>query len=147
MEDISGFGTQVVVSGSTTYPAGIVVDKFPNDTDPIDTPNLQIAEAAMGVNGDLITYSKANPLVVTLAVIPDSDADVNLGILLEANRVQRGKRSAKDVVGMVVMWASGKPTVYTKGKITDGSPANALASSSALKTKTYTFKFEGKVGV
>ena len=49
----------------------------------------------MGLNGDLIGWSKPNPIKITLNVIPQSFSDLNLAVLLEANRVGRGKQGAE----------------------------------------------------
>ena len=88
--DISAFGIRVQIFASVTFPAGITITQFADDGDSLDVPQQQIADKAMGVNGDLITWSKANPLNLTLNIIPASDDDRNMSVLLEANRVARG---------------------------------------------------------
>lgn len=145
MYDISGFGIEVTLIASVTFPNGINITEYADDADPLDVPSLTINETAMGLNGDLITFSKANPLIVTLNVIPDGDNDVNLAILLEANRVGRGKTSARDEITLVIAYPNGKTTSYKAGKITEGMPGNSVASAGRLKTKAYTFNFENKV--
>lgn len=142
MQDISAFGIRVQILASVTFPAGINITQFADDGDSLDVPSQQIADKAMGVNGDLIVWSKANPIVTTLNVIPDSEDDKNLQVLLEANRVGRGKRSARDVITMTAVYPDGSYGTWTLGKITDGIPGNALASSGRMKTKPYQFAFE-----
>lgn len=142
MQDISAFGIRVQIIASVTFPAGINVTQFADDGDSLDVPSQQIADKAMGVNGDLIVWSKANPIVTTLNVIPDSDDDKNLQVMLEANRVGRGKRSARDVITMTAVYPDGTQRTWSSGKITDGIPGNALASSGRMKTKPYQFAFE-----
>jgi len=97
-QDISAFGIRVRLVASVTFPAGIDITQFADDADSLDVPQQQIADKAMGVNGDLITWSKANPLLLTVNIIPGSDDDRNMSVLLEANRVARGKRGARDTV-------------------------------------------------
>lgn len=142
MADISAFGIRVQIVASVTFPAGINVTQFADDGDSLDVPSQQIADKAMGVNGDLITWSKANPIVTTLNVIPNSEDDRNLQVLLEANRAGRGKRPARDVITMTAVYPDGQSRTWTNGAITDGIPGNALASSGRLKTKPYAFAFE-----
>jgi len=142
MNDVSAFGARVQLIASNTFPAGVSITQFADDADPFDMPSMQIADKAMGVNGDLITWSKATPLPLTLSVIPNSDDDKNLAILFEANRVGKGKQGARDVVSIIVVYPDGRVTALTQGKITDGSPANSLASSGRMKSKTYGFAFE-----
>lgn len=147
MNDISGFGLKVQMIASVTFPIGIVVTEFADDTDPFDLPSLQIADTAMGLNGDLISWSKANPIKVTLSVIANSLSDDLLAILLEANRVGRGKTGARDIITMTGIYPSGSFITLSNGIITNGMPGNGVASAGRLKTKTYEFAFENKIGI
>lgn len=147
MNDISGFGFQVNLIASRTFPIGIILTQFADDTDPFDLPALQIADSAMGINGDLISWSKANPIKVTLSLVPGGIDDINLGILLEANRVGRGKVGAKDIITLTGMYPDGRFITLINGIITDGMPGNSVASAGRLKSKTYNFSFENKIGI
>jgi hypothetical protein len=146
MEEISGFGLQINVIASRTFPAGILITQFADDADPFDMPAVQIADKGMGLNGDLVVWSKAAPLDVTLNVIPDSEDDLNLAALAEANRVSKGKKSAGDVITMTAVYVSGKTVTLTNGKLTNALPASAVASAGRKKSKAYTFTFESKAG-
>ena len=95
MAIITGFGLVVTVRASNTFPFGFKVTEFADDADPFDFPSQQIADSAMGLNGDLIVWAKANPIKISLAVVPGTFDDINLGILMEANRVGKGKQGAK----------------------------------------------------
>lgn len=142
MQDISGFGLRINIKASNTFPAGIDVTEFADDADPFDMPSIQIADKAMGLNGDMIVWSKAVPITPTLNVIPGSDADRNLAVLLEANRVGKGKQSARDVITMTGIYPDGRTVILGSGKITDGMPGNSVASSGRFKSKPYAFAFE-----
>jgi hypothetical protein len=142
MTDISGFGSVVRIVASRTFPAGVSITQFADDTDGFDLPSVQIADKAMGVNGDLVTWSKANPLAITIAVIPNSDDDRNLAALFNANRVAKGKFGAKDEITMSTVLPDGSSVTLVRGTITDGMPAQSLASAGRLKSKTYAFAFE-----
>jgi hypothetical protein len=142
MNDISAFGLRVQVIASETFPSGITITQFADDADPFDTPSMQIRDKAMGINGDLITWSKANPIGVTLSVVANSDDDINLGVLFEANRTGKGKNGARDTVDITVVYPDGRTTSFTQGAITDGMPANSAASAGRFKSKAYVFTFE-----
>lgn len=142
MQDTSGFGLSVRVIASRTFPTGFTITEFPDDVDPFDLPALQINDAAMGLNGDLITWSKANPLIFALGVIPKTDGDKNMAVLFEANRPARGKRPSKDVITIVGTYPDGSTIVLSKGVIYDGLPGNSVASSGRMKSKPYNFRFE-----
>lgn len=146
MQNISGYGLSITVIASNTYPLGFPVTQFADDVDPLDVPSLQIADSAMGLNGDLISWSKANPLVITLSVVPNSLSDINLSILTEANRPGRGKIPARDIITLNISYPSGNFVSLSPGVITEGMPFNAVASEGRLKSRSYIFTFENKIG-
>lgn len=143
MQDISAFGLRVVLKASNTYPQGIVLTQFADDADGLDVPSQQIADKAMGLNGDMVAWSRPNPIAATLNVIPGTEDDRNLSTLFEANRVGRGKSGARDVITMTVVYPDGSQTTYNNGVITDGIAGRPVASSGRMKTKPYAFAFEG----
>jgi len=140
--EIGGFGAIVSLVGSTTYPAGIIIEQFADDADPLDFPDVQIAEVAMGLNGDLLTWSKAVPLPLTLSVVPESNDDNNLAVALAANRVGKNKQSAQDVWTLTAKYPSGIVVTMTGGKMTNGSVSNSISSAGRMKSKQYKFAFE-----
>mgnify|MGYP001000780184 FL=1 len=135
-QDISGFGLSVWLVASETYPAGFPITQFADDGDPFDIPSITIAESAMGVNGDMVKWSKAAPIKVSISVIPSSLDDINLGILYDANRVAKGKRGSRDVITLSGIYGDGRSVTLLEGIITDGMPADSVASAGRLKTKT-----------
>lgn len=144
MADISGFGLRAFLVASATFPQGIELTAFADDSDPLDFPVQTVAETAMGLNGDLLTWSSANPIMAALALIPDSADDRNMSILLEANRPARGKVPARDVLTLTVIYPSGKQTTCRLGSIISGPPSLGVASAGRLKTRIYQTAFEDK---
>lgn len=142
MTDVSVFGLKVQLNASETFPSGINITQFADDADPFDTPSMQIRDKAMGVNGDLITWSKATPIPLTLNVVANTEDDKNLAVLFEANRVGKGKQGARDVIDVTVVYPDGTTASFTQGVITDGMPANSASSAGRLKSKAYVFVFE-----
>lgn len=144
MQNISINGVLAYLRASNTFPLGFPITAFADDTDPLDIPSLQIGDKAMGVNGDLIVWSKANPIIANIAVIPNSLEDDLLQILLQANRIGRGKVGANDIITLAVTYPGTPPTIITllEGAMTDGMPFNSGASAGRLKSKTYSFAFE-----
>lgn len=140
--NISGFGLSARVKASTTFPEGFVVTQFSDDQDPVDNPELVIAETAMGLNGDHVVWSKATPLDLTLNVIPESDDDTNLTVLIDANRVAKGKRGARDSIDITLNYPNGRILSLSGGVVISGSAATSTASSGRFKTKAFKFRFE-----
>jgi hypothetical protein len=146
MENISGFGSSASIIASKTFPIGLYLTEFADDSDPFDIPSIQVADKAMGLNGDLIIWSKPNPINVNISVIPNSFSDINLAILLEANRVGRGKIGARDIITLTWFYPAGNFIILQNGAITDGMPSSSVASAGRLKSKTYSFTFENRIG-
>lgn len=144
MQDISGVGLRITIVASKTFPAGFTITQFADDADAFDVPSMQLADKGMGLNGDLITWSKASPLVPTINVIPGGDDDRNLQVLAEANRVAKGKRSVLDEITMTVIYPDDTGATYSPGKFTDYIPGKGVASSGRLKTSAYIFAFENR---
>lgn len=146
MADISGFGSVVTIVASNTYPTGFPITQFSDDTDAFDSASIQIADAAMGLNGDLITWSKAAKIPVVISVIPNSTDDLALELLANNNRVGKGKSNAGDIITLTRILPDGSTITYTNGKITDAPFGSGISSAGRLKTKVYAFAFENKVG-
>lgn len=140
--DVSGTGFSLTVKASVTFPQGFTISAFADDADPWDAPAVDIATPSMNVNGDLVVFSAPQPLTRTLNVIPGSEEDNNLSILLEANRVGKGKRSARDVITIVAAWPDGSTETLGNGKMTNGMSGKSLASSAKIKSRSYAFAFE-----
>lgn len=147
MSDISGTGLKIFIIATSSFPIGFEVSSFADDADPLGLESIQIADKAMGLNGDLISWGKASPIPMTLNVLPRSEDDTNLGILAELNRIGRGKTSSKDVITAIITYPDELPLTLTKGVITDFIPGNPVSGDGRLKTKPYIFSFENKVGV
>ena len=73
MQEVSGFGLEVRVFASKTFPQGFTVTEFADDIDPFDIPELQINDVAMGLNGDMVTWTFHSPLSFSMGVIPSHD--------------------------------------------------------------------------
>lgn len=145
MQNISGYGLIVQIFASITFPAGITVTQLADDVDQFEVPSLQIVDKAMGLNGDLLVWNKAVPINLTVAVVPNGVDDINLGILLENNRVGRGKLSVGDIITMVsTNPQTGTIFTYNNGALTDGIPGLPIASAGRMKSKPYMFTFENR---
>jgi len=145
MQNVSAFGFVATVKASNTFPNGFPLTMFADDADPFDVPSIQIADKGMGINGDMVHWSKANPITVSFNVIPGSEDDENMRVLFEANRPGKGKSIASDEISISVIYPGDGARSYTlsKGILTDGMPTNGIQQSQRQKSKTYNFAFEG----
>ena len=145
MSDISAAGVSITLVASKTFPAGITLTQFSSDSDPFDFADITIGEAEMNVNGELVTYSTANPVPVSLSMIPDSDDDKNMSILLRENTQSRNHRSVRDVFTLTVNYPDGERATAINGKMLSGTPSAGVTSAKRKKSKSYGFNFEEKV--
>lgn len=141
MEDISVFGLSLNVTFTNTFPNGITVTEFADDADPFDSPDLEIANMAMGPNGDTVTWSRPELIEIVVNVIPGSQADLNLTAALDANRVAKGKSSARDQVTIIGTYPDGSVVTASEGKMVVGPAVQSGASSGRAKTKRFSFRF------
>lgn len=142
MNDVSSFGLLIRIIASRTFPGGFNVSQFADDADPLAIPSIQVRDKAMGSNGDLIVWSKANPILISLAVIPNSEDDRNLAVLFESNRVGKGKQGSRDIITMIGIYPDGSSIQLQQGAVTDGMPGRGVVSAGRLQTPVYQFAFE-----
>ena|ERR1700728_4529295 len=147
MFNISGFGLQVSLIASNTFPIGLILNNFPDDQDAISYTDLDIADFGIGVNADLITWTKGAAVKVAMSAIPDSPTDIQLALLLQANRIAPNKISARDIIQMVTVQGNGNIATFTNGIIMSGPPFNTVQSSGRMKGKTYNLVFESYYAV
>ena len=137
---------RVRITASSTFPTGITITQFADDADPLDVASQSIAETAMTLNGDLIKWSTATIIPLTINVIANSEDDLNLAVLMEANRVGRGKTSARDIITLVITYPTPdiRTVTFSGGSIIEGMTSNSIASGGRFKSKNYVFNFENR---
>lgn len=140
--NISGFGLTAQIVASATFPQGVTVTSFGDDADPLDSPDLTVADTAYGLNGDMVVWSRATGIEVAVNVIPTSEDDDNLDALTDANRVGKNKTSARDRIDIVFTYPNGQRVTCSSGVIVVGSIVPQIASSGRMKTRQYRFRFE-----
>lgn len=142
MEEISVLGTKAYLTADKTFPAGFEITKFPADSDGIDIQEIQMGNAEMGVNGDMITWRTAVPNPLVLTVIPGSTEDQNLQILLDRNRAAKGRMYEQDNITLVITLNDGTTHTFSNGIITSGELGYSITSQGKIRTKRYGFMFE-----
>lgn len=144
MNNVSGFGVVIDLIASKTYPVGFPITQFADDADPLSFGAVQIADTAMGLNGDLIGWSRAQTLPMVLNVIPGSVDDENLQIVADANRVGQGKASVNDEITATVVYPDGQIVIMSGGVIVSAEFGRGISSNGKQKTKSYSFSFASK---
>lgn len=145
MINIGGAGSKVTIISVPTFPQGFTVTELATDTDPLVVDDIEINNTEVGVNGDVVSWKKAGLLNLELSVIPNSESDKNLKILLNSNRLAKNKVALDDDITMIIVEADGTTTTYTGGKMLSGTPSNSISSDAKLRTKTYRFTFSNVI--
>jgi hypothetical protein len=151
MADISGYGTNIQLVSTTTYPNGLSITQFADDADPIDVGTIALAETGMGLNGDMVKWSKATPIKVTINVLADSQNDRDLNILANSVRVQKGSTRSCEKINMTVLYPECCESTgiqnsdeYRNGYLLEAMVGKSITSAGRFKSRSYTFVFESK---
>lgn len=140
--DISSTGISFRVVFSKTYPSGVTISEIADGTDPLDIPEVQIADSAMTANGTLVHWSAPKPIPVKIAVVPGSEDDIALQYGFDANRAAKGKRVARDEVSFIGNYPDGGTVTLSGGHCGAYMPGRSATSAGRYKDSVYSFTFE-----
>ena len=142
MNNISSIGTSAYITASKTLPFGWYLKNFADDQDGVQIEPSEAGGSKMDLNGKLLTWAKAAPIIVTVSSIPHSSDDEQLSVILNANRPGPNQVVAGDSISMVLRYPDNTIVTLTGGVIVSGPPASSAQSSGRLATRQYTFHFE-----
>lgn len=146
MYDISGFGSSVMILSSSSFPQGFSLTSFADDTDPIAIEPTEVSGFEPLYDGDIFTFDKAAPVLLSVSVIPASEDDINLKILLQMRKSNSTFLPFEDIVTMIITYPEGGRVVLSQGRILKGPLADSLAASGRKKGNTYHFVFGSFAG-
>lgn len=146
MYNISGTNLTISLIASNTFPIGLILTHFADDSDAVNFPSIEIGDGEVGNNGDLVTWSKGAKIPMEVNVIPDSPTDIQLALLLRANQIGRGKISARDTIYAVILQGNKNVFTLSQGIIVGGMPVNSVSNTGRMKSKPYSFIFESVYG-
>lgn len=145
MENISGFGTSLTIVALSSFPFGFNVTKFADDVDPISHKEVEPIGYERLYDGSLFFFNQNAPIEVSLSVVPGSEDDINLKILLQAQKGGIKFIPIPDVTSMILNYPMGK-VMLTNGSIVKGPFFDSIADTSRKKSNTYTFVFANFAG-
>ena len=146
MIDVSGFGLKATIVAIQTFPMGFTVQQFADDVDPLEIQDDVPGGYEMLYDGSLFAYTQANPILVKISVLPGSEDDINLKILLGARRMANKLLPISDVTSLVVSYPDGGKAVFSNGSIISGPPADSIKQEGRKKGNTYLFAFGNSTG-
>lgn len=146
MIDVSGFGLKATIVALQSFPMGFTVQQFSDDIDPLEIQDDTPGAYEMLYDGSLFAYTQASPILVKISVLPGSEDDINLKILLSSRRMANKLLPISDVTSMVVSYPDGGKTVFSNGSIISGPPADSIKQEGRKRGNTYTFAFGTSIG-
>lgn len=145
MIDISGAKSKITIIAIPTFPQGFTIEELATDSDPIVVDDIEVNNTEVGVNGDVVNWKRAGLINVELSIIPKTESDRNLQILLNANRLAKNKVATSDDITMVIVEPDGTIKTYSGGVIVSGSLGNSVSSDAKIRTRTYRFTFSNVI--
>lgn len=141
MSDISGAGLKITIIASATFPQGFTVTEFASDTDPFIVEDVQVTQSEVGVNGDMVSWHRATIIPAEINVIPKTESDKNLKILVNANREAKNKMRVHDDIRIIASYPDGTVTTLKGGVVSEGSIAESVTNDGKIRSKNYKFQF------
>ena len=141
MPNIGHAGSVITIQADVTFSdSPFTVTYFPDDTDPFSADDIDIADAAMGSNGQIASWNIAAIQPFTISVMPKTDDHKNLLTLLNANVVAPGQDPNNDSITISRVMPDGTTLAIRGAVITGGPTAMSLGSDGRIKTPTFKFK-------
>jgi hypothetical protein len=146
MINISGFGTTITVVALSSFPMGFSLSQFADDQDPLVVEEIEPTGYEMLYDGSLFAFDKAAPVRLTVSVIPGSDDDINLKILLQARKGAASIIPLPDQTSVIISYPNGGRVMLTNGTITKGPLADSILQTGRKRGNTYSFVFGSFAG-
>lgn len=141
MNQIGTFGLFAYLIASKTMPIGFPIKAFADDADSIQVHEAENGQAILDLNGKVIRWTVANPLVISIAVMPNTVEDDILAVIYNANRVSKTSKSVNDSINLMVKYPNGGIRTFVQGRIVAGPSAYTATAEGRMVGNIYTFAF------
>jgi len=141
MVNVSGFGTNIIVLAVQTFPVGFKITQFADDSDPLTMDTVEPSGFEMLYDGSMFVYTKAAPIKMSVSVIPGSDDDINLKILLQTRSIKTNLLPIDDFVSAIITYPDKGRILLTNGTILSGPLGDSITTIGRKKSNTYNFVF------
>jgi len=141
MIDISSAGSGITIFTLSSFPMGFRLTSFADDTDSLNVEATEVSGFEKLYDGNIFTFDKTSPIMLSVGIIPNTEDDINLKILLQKRKSNTSNISLADAVTMVIGYSDGGRNVLSKGAILGGAIADSLSPTGRKKTNEYHFVF------
>ncbi len=141
MIDISTAGSGITIFSLTSFPMGFRLSSFADDADSLSVEQTEVSGFEKLYDGNIFAFDKTSPIMLTVGVIPNTEDDINLKILLQKRKSNPTFLSLPDTITMVISYADGGRNVLSNGVMVSGSIADSMQSGGRKKSNSYSFAF------
>lgn len=141
MVNISGFGTSIRIVALQSFPVGLNISSLSDDQDSLIIEEVESVGYQLTYDGGICIYDKAAVVRVSIAVIPNTEDDINLKLLLSARKGGFKWLPIQDVTSMLITYPDGARVAFSNGTIISGPLGDSIEQSGRRKTNRYTFVF------
>ena len=139
--DVSATKLSVVITSGGIGNATIT-DDFADDQQPLSVEPVEATDYEQDINNKVLFGSKLAMVNVSVCVVPNSQADLNLQQILRNSRPGSGASYSAKQLTMAVTDADGKVATYTEGRILSGILGRSANKEGRYVGNTYTFVFK-----
>jgi len=141
MIDISTAGSGVTIFSLSSFPMGFRLTAFADDVDALNIEATEVSGFEKLYDGNIFTFDKTSPILLTVGIIPNTEDDINLKIMLQKRKSTSSIIPVADDATIVIVYADGGRNVLSKGSILGGPIADSLSASGRKKSNEYHFVF------
>lgn len=147
MEHVGGFGTKIVIVAVSTFPSGFTIEKFADDKDPLMARPYEPFGYEQLYDGSIYAFDRAAPIEVDISVIPDTEDDINLKVLLQASKGGFSILPFDDSVHAVITYPNNGRVILSQGSILSGPILDNIVKEGRKESNTYRFVFSAVQGM
>lgn len=147
MIDVSGFGTGITIVATTSFPMGFKLSQFADDADPVVFDETETSDFELLYDGSLFVYDQASAIKMSVSVIPGSDDDINLKLLLQSRKSTPKIIPLPDTVIAYIGYGGGGSVILSNGGVVKGPLADSITAQGRKKANTYSFVFGSFAGM
>jgi hypothetical protein len=141
MIDISAFGTGITIVSTASLPVGFQITSFSDDEDPLTIEQCDVSGFEKLYDGSIFTFDKTSPVLLSVGVMPNTDDDINLKILLQARKSSVSLLPLPDTTSMIIVYPDGGRVALSNGLMISGPIADSITASGRKKGNVYHFVF------
>lgn len=141
MIDVSAFGTGINIVSTRTFPVGFPLSQFADDEDPLTIEPLEVSGFERLYDGSIFMFDKTSPVLLSVAVAPNTDDDINMKILLQMRKSSPQLLPIPDTTTMIITYPDGGRVVFSGGGIITGAIADSISNQGRKKGNVYHFAF------